>query len=159
MKIETATRIRRLGKILFLLYLLVLIYLMFFFEAYDRTMENRRYLYNLVPFREIRRFILYRETLGFTVVLENVIGNIVGFIPYGFILPLIYKSKRKWWIILLLTMEFSLFIELTQLLLKVGSCDIDDAAFALTQKLLQALGESKGCNVFWVMWKTGTTLP
>ena len=95
MKIETATRIRRLGKILFLLYLLVLIYLMFFFEAYDRTMENRRYLYNLVPFREIRRFILYRETLGFTVVLENVIGNIVGFIPYGFILPLIYKSKRK----------------------------------------------------------------
>ena len=69
---------------------------------------------------------MYRETLGFTVVLENVIGNIVGFIPYGFILPLIYKSKRKWWIILLLTMEFSLFIELTQLVLRVGSCDIDD---------------------------------
>ena len=141
MTIETATRIRRLGKILFLLYLLVLIYLMFFFEAYDRTMENRRYLYNLVPFREIRRFILYRETLGFTVVLENVIGNIVGFIPYGFILPLIYKSKRKWWIILLLTMEFSLFIELTQLVLRVGSCDIDDV-------ILNTFGGVMGYGLF-----------
>lgn len=143
MKIETAKKIRWLGKVLFLLYLLVLVYLMFFFEAYDRTMQNRRYLYNLIPFREIRRFIVYRETLGVSVVVENLIGNVVGFMPYGFILPLIYKSKRKLWMITLLTMEFSLFIEMTQLLLKVGICDVDDI-------LMNTLGGMLGYGLFTV---------
>ncbi len=143
MEIRTAKKIRWLGKALFLLYLLVLVYLMFFFEAYDRNMEDRRYLYNLVPFREIKRFIMYRETLGLLVVAENLIGNIAGFVPYGFILPLIYKNKRRLWVITLLTMEFSLFIELTQLVLKVGSCDVDDI-------ILNTCGGMLGYGLFYV---------
>lgn len=143
MEIKTAKKIRWLGRVLFLFYMLVLVYLMFFFEAYDRTMENRRYLYNLVPFQEIRRFIVYRERLGFPVVMENLMGNVVGFMPYGFILPLIYKSKRKLWMIMLLTMEFSLFIELTQLMLKVGICDIDDI-------LMNTIGGMLGYGLFTV---------
>lgn len=69
---------------------------------------------------------MYRDVLGTSVVIENLIGNIIGFVPFGYILPLIYKNKRKFWLITLLTAEFSLFIELTQLMLRVGSCDIDD---------------------------------
>ena len=143
MNIRTAKRIRRAGAVLFLLYLLVLVYLMFFFEAYDRNMANRRYLYNLVPFREIRRFILYRESLGFSVVAANLFGNIVGFIPFGFILPLIYKKRRKWQLITLLTMEFSLLIEILQLVLRVGSCDVDDM-------ILNTLGGLLGYLLFYV---------
>ncbi len=141
MKIETAKRIRWLGTISFLAYLCLLVYLMFFFEGYGRTTENRQYMYNLIPLQEIRRFLVYRRVLGYRVVLENLLGNIVGFIPYGFILPLIYKSKRKLWIITLLTMEFSLMIELTQLVLKVGSCDVDDV-------ILNTLGGMLGYGLF-----------
>lgn len=126
MEIRTAKRIRRTGAILFLLYILVLAYLMFFFEAYDRNMADRHYLYNLVPFREIRRFIMYRETLGFSAVAGNLIGNVVGFVPFGYILPILYKKRRNWRDIVLLTMELSLLIEIIQLVLRVGCCDIDD---------------------------------
>lgn len=143
MEIRTANKIRKIGKILFLLYMLVVVYLMFFFEKYDRTLADRQYLFNLVPFREIRRFIKYRDVLGTSVVVENLIGNIIGFVPFGYILPLIYKNKRKFWLITLLTAEFSLFIELTQLLLRVGSCDVDDI-------ILNTCGGMLGYGLFFI---------
>ena len=89
MEIRTANKIRKIGKILFLLYMLAVVYLMFFFEKYDRTLADRQYLFNLVPFREIRRFIVYRDVLGTSVVIENLICNIIGFVPFGYIMPLI----------------------------------------------------------------------
>ena len=140
MEIRTANKIRKIGKILFLLYMLAVVYLMFFFEKYDRTLADRQYLFNLVPFREIRRFIVYRDVLGTSVVIENLIGNIM---PFGYILPLIYKNKRKFWLITLLTAEFSLFIELTQLMLRVGSCDIDDI-------ILNTCGGMLGYGLFFI---------
>ena len=143
MEIRTANKIRKIGKILFLLYMLAVVYLMFFFEKYDRTLADRQYLFNLVPFREIRRFIKYRDVLGTSVVVENLIGNIIGFVPFGYILPLIYKNKRKFWLITLLTAEFSLFIELTQLLLRVGSCDVDDI-------ILNTCGGMLGYGLFFI---------
>ena len=123
--------------------MLAVVYLMFFFEKYDRTLADRQYLFNLVPFREIRRFIRYRDVLGTSVVVENLIGNIIGFVPFGYILPLIYKNKRKFWLITLLTAEFSLFIELTQLMLRVGSCDIDDI-------ILNTCGGMLGYGLFFI---------
>ena len=143
MEIRTANKIRKIGKILFLLYMLAVVYLMFFFEKYDRTLADRQYLFNLVPFREIRRFIVYRDVLGTSVVIENLIGNIIGFVPFGYILPLIYKNKRKFWLITLLTAEFSLFIELTQLMLRVGSCDIDNI-------ILNTCGGMLGYGLFFI---------
>ena len=71
MEIRTANKIRKIGKILFLLYMLAVVYLMFFFEKYDRTLADRQYLFNLVPFREIRRFIVYRDVSGTSVVMRE----------------------------------------------------------------------------------------
>ena len=39
MEIRTANKIRKIGKILFLLYMLAVVYLMFFFEKY--VLKNR----------------------------------------------------------------------------------------------------------------------
>ena len=143
MEIRTANKIRKIGKILFLLYMLAVVYLMFFFEKYDRTLADRQYLFNLVPFREIRRFIVYRDVLGTSVVRETLIGNIIGVVPFGSILPWIYKRKRQFWLSTLLTAEFSLFIELTQLMLRVGSCDIDDI-------ILNTCGGMLGYGLFFI---------
>lgn len=41
------------------------------------------YRYNLVPFREIRRYLKYRGTIGSWRVFLNLAGNVVGFMPFG----------------------------------------------------------------------------
>lgn len=55
MKQETKARIRVVGRILFLVYLLALVYFLFFAEEYGRrNFFELDYRYNLVPFQEIR---------------------------------------------------------------------------------------------------------
>ena len=79
-----------MGIFLFVVYVLLLLYFLFFSEAYGRVAEaEREYRYNLVPFVEIRRFWVYRDQLGLFALFTNILGNVIGFIPYGFILPVI----------------------------------------------------------------------
>ena len=58
-------RIRILGKILFILYVIFIVYFLLFSDWYGRTGEMREYHYNLVLFKEIKRFWQYREQVGF----------------------------------------------------------------------------------------------
>jgi len=72
-----------LGKILFVLYIVFLVYFLCFSELYGRTGTVEEYRYNLVLFKEISRFIEYREELGTFAVFANLFGNILIFVPYG----------------------------------------------------------------------------
>lgn len=124
---ETKTWIRRLGAALFLLYLLSLAYFLFFSEDYGRVVIGEgEYHYNLVPFREIRRFWVYREQVGTFAWTSNLLGNVVGFLPFGFILPVIFRGIRGFWTILLSGFLFSLLLETIQLITRVGCFDVDD---------------------------------
>ena len=76
-------------------YLLALTYFLFFAEGYGRSVEGRMYAYNLQPFREIKRFWVHREMLGTFAVFCNLAGNVIGFIPFGMILPVIWPKTRK----------------------------------------------------------------
>lgn len=143
MKKETKQNIRLLGSFLFFCYLLALIYFLFFAESYGRAMQNREYAYNLQPFLEIRRFWRYREQLGVFAVFANLAGNVIGFIPFGMILPVIRPRTGTFFRILLLSLEFSLCVETIQLIFKVGSFDVDDL-------MLNTLGGVTGYLLFWV---------
>ena len=92
MRKETKKKVRILGAVLFFLYLLALTYFLFFAEGYGRSVEGRMYAYNLQPFREIKRFWVHREMLGTFAVFCNLAGNVIGFIPFGMILPVIWPS-------------------------------------------------------------------
>ena len=46
--------------------------------------------------------------------------------PFGFFLPVIWKRTEPWYTTTLLSFLLSLGIELTQLVSKVGSFDVDD---------------------------------
>ena len=72
-------QIRLLCRILFVLYIAGLVYFLFFAEMLDRTGIERSYHYNLIPFREIRRFIVYADLLGPVAVISNLFGNIAIF--------------------------------------------------------------------------------
>ena len=121
-------------------------YFLFFAEIMGRTNLTRTYHYNLVPFLEIKRFIIYRKKLGMTAVVVNLLGNVAAFLPFGFFLPFLSQKNRSFAYVTLISFEFSLLIECIQLVSKVGSFDVDDM-------ILNTLGGSLGYLCFWVARK------
>ena len=137
-------RHRKHAIVLLILYLVLLTYYLFFAEALGRTpASHAEYSYNLVLFKEIRRFIVHRELLGYKAVLLNIIGNVVAFMPFGFILPEVWDQLNKWPTITIQGFLFSLGIEIAQLTAHVGSFDVDDL-------LLNTIGVMIGYFVFLV---------
>lgn len=121
-----------------------LIYFLFFAESTGRTFAGRTYHYNLVLFKEIGRFIKYRETIGTTGVMLNLLGNIAAFIPFGFFLPVMSRKCRSFLYMIFFSFEFSLLVEIIQLVSKVGSFDVDDL-------LLNTIGGAMGYLIFVVL--------
>lgn len=136
--------LRICSKIMFGVYLVFLIYLLFFAESMGRTYGERTYHYNLVPFREIKRFLVYRRNLGAMAVMLNLVGNIVALVPYGLFWPIMSPRNRSLWRIALLTFDFSFVVEIIQLVSKVGSFDVDDL-------MLNTLGGILGYLLFMML--------
>ena len=113
-------RRRLIAGVLFTVYFAVLFYFLFFSEKMGRTYSERAYHYNLVPLKEIMRFIRYRKVLGTYAVVLNLVGNIIAF------LPIYYERCRKLRYTVLYSFELSLVVEILQLVFKVGSLDVDD---------------------------------
>lgn len=111
---------------LFMIYLVVLIYFVLFAEMWGRNEVSEGYNYNVVPFYEIIRFVTNTGALGWRVVLVNLLGNVVAFVPFGLFLPMVANLRFNVWSIGVLTFDLSLTIELMQLITKVGSFDVDD---------------------------------
>lgn len=143
-------RHRKLGFVLFVLYLVLLTYFLFFAEELGRSPDARAgYSYNLELFKEIRRFYVYREVLGYRAVILNIFGNMAAFMPFGFFLPMIWKRMNRWYTTTLMSFTMSLCVETTQLVTKVGSFDVDDL-------LLNTIGGLAGYVIFCLaegVWK------
>lgn len=123
---KTRKFLRMVAWLLFGAYLILLCYFLFFSEMMGRTYLERDYHYNLVLFKEIRRFITYHRALGWKAVCFNLLGNIVAFVPYGMFVPMLSRRQRNGFRVALLSFDFSLVVELLQLVSKVGSFDVDD---------------------------------
>lgn len=124
--IKNTTKRQKLGWVLFILYLCLLAYFMFFSESFGRMDTDRGYQYNLVLFKEIKRYFRHYDVLGFTLFVINIIGNVAAFIPFGFFLPIISRRSKKWYNTVMFGFVFSLMLETLQLVFKVGSFDVDD---------------------------------
>lgn len=125
--LKTKRRIRLYGRILFIIYILGLIYFLFFSEWYGRTrMDQQEYRYNLILFQEIQRFWTYRDRVGWTAAFLNIAGNIIGFLPFGFILPVMHPNFKSICLTGILGFCLSLFVETMQLICHVGCFDVDD---------------------------------
>lgn len=57
---------------------------------------------------------------------RNLILNILMFIPFGFMLPLLFKKCEKFYITYFLIFGMSLFIEISQLVSKRGLFEVND---------------------------------
>ena len=78
--------------------------------------------------------------------LRNLAGNVVLFVPLGFLVPWIWGVWRKWWRHALLMTGIIVSVELLQITFSLGTCDIDDL-------LLNLIGTGMG----FFAWKLTAT--
>ncbi|MCI5640621.1 MAG: VanZ family protein [Lachnospiraceae bacterium] len=142
MKKEHKHKIRVVSWILFCIYLVMMVYFLFFSEQMGRVPRDT-YQYNLKPFAEIRRYINYADRLGSFRVMLNLAGNVVCFMPFGFVIPVLANRYRKLYKMVALSFFASLLVETIQLFSKLGSFDVDDI-------LLNTLGGLLGYIAFQI---------
>lgn len=125
--------------IFFILYLVLLITLTLFDEEFSRYWqfifvaskeEINNYFtsqVNLIPFNTIISYIKnYNELLDSSIVIINIYGNFIAFMPFAFFLPMLFKTQNKFSNYLFTMIFIVLGIEVAQLLTLSGSFDIDD---------------------------------
>ena len=79
--------------------------------------------YNLIPFRSMSTQIKYITQWW---ALKNLLGNIIPFIPFGFLLPMAYKKFSSTISVFFTGLASILLIEIFQFLTKLGTFDVDD---------------------------------
>ncbi len=125
---------RKYVKIIFVVYLIVVIKVIIFkypiehLKAIAATWEKGVILEgldtaNFTLFKTIRMYINYSYKLNS---FENLVGNVVVFIPFGFLIPYVLKRGRNFFVMLINAFLFVLGIEVFQLFSAFGAFDVDD---------------------------------
>jgi glycopeptide antibiotics resistance protein len=133
---ENFTKKRWLVIALFTLYLMALVQLVLFkgtvfYEVVPvnnyyktRTANGSFRIINLQPFRTIKLFLT--KSTSFRVMFFNIFGNFLLFVPFGFLIPLVFRIRTGIGRLLLLAFLLSLSFEVYQLVTRTGQFDVDD---------------------------------
>ena len=121
-----------------------------FFYNYDWDMikANIRRA-NLVPFTTILLFI--KSRLAMRDIVGNLLGNILGFIPFGILVPILFRQLAGLKAVLVGALTISFVFEIIQLLAVLGSFDVDDL-------LLNTIGAGIGYYIYSIDRKRHTRL-
>ena len=136
---------RKLHMTLFCAYSVFMLYLLFNraggMEGVDYWKQIKDNL-NLEPFQTIHLFLKVLDQQAYSAAaVINLGGNVIMFIPLGFLLPQVFPALQKFRRCILATILIITAVEITQLFTLLGSCDIDDL-------ILNLLGASVGYLVF-----------
>lgn len=127
-------RTKRVLRIVFVLYFLVLLKVIVFKyplgQLHRITQSWTREVIlegldtaNFTLFKTIKMYIRYWGRLNS---FENLFGNVLSFVPFGFLLPFLHKESRHWWVLLINAFCLVCSIELFQLITAFGAFDVDD---------------------------------
>ncbi len=147
---------KNLNRTFFLIYVVVLINLIFFkgpifykvvlpYDVFNHSGGATSNGYNLVPLRTIKMYISGTTWTPPDTKFINVFGNMALFVPFGFLLPLVFNRMKKFRYTFLVSFFLSCFFEIVQLLTHTGFCDVDDV-------LLNAVGGAVGYLFFAVIY-------
>ena len=124
--------IRPLIWTLFVIYCLALIHILFLSRppmTFYSIPEYFKGFSNFIPFKTIIEYIQkYGEgyqSLSFM----NLAGNLFLFTPMGMGLPCLFKKVNRIWKMTLMVLAIVVLVEIAQVVLRVGSIDIDDVIF------------------------------
>lgn len=125
-----------LAKAVFVLYLCIMVYLLFLQRIkYFYLSEHITYLQmlkssiNLVPMRSVAIFIrnlVSNDSYWARHAVVNLVGNVLMFVPGGFLLPMVYSRARSFKNTCIICLVSLGIIETIQLFILLGSLDIDD---------------------------------
>ncbi|WP_052675766.1 VanZ family protein [Paenibacillus sp. IHBB 10380] len=145
MKKRTSKFLYIVISMIFIVYLLVLLRVILFKDAplynlFAGIGIGARAL-NLIPFASMIDMIT-DSIISLIRLAQNIMGNIVLFIPLGIFLPLLYKRNNK--AVLLSGVGLSLLFEIVQFIFAIGSSDIDDI-------ILNVLGTIAGLYIYRII--------
>ena len=133
-------RMRRLWVVLLILYSLVMAYLLLL----NRPVLVQRSI-NLVPLRTVQQFeYLLRRQNGADlsrIAFANLAGNVLLFLPLGFLPPMVWPKLRTWLRTLGIAAGAVICVEAAQYVTRRGAADVDDL-------LLNMLGAAIGFLIF-----------
>ncbi len=114
-------------SLIFIIYLLVLGYHLFLSDSLGKREIAESYRYNFTLLKEILRYVGNIDVIGLKLVVINIAGNIMAFVPFGiFVGYFLNNSKYTFIKTILLGLIFTVAIEGIQLITRVGICDVDD---------------------------------
>lgn len=115
--------IKVLFWIVFFIYFCYLLYILFL-SRYRIPAANENY--NIIPFKTIKMYIDYYDHFNFIIWFSNLFGNILVFMPLGFLAPLLIKNLNGFFKVFLLSFITTVTVETFQLFFHVGGFDVDD---------------------------------
>ncbi|MBQ7841420.1 MAG: VanZ family protein [Lachnospiraceae bacterium] len=146
---EEGGKTKRILWAVFLIYFLILLKVIVFKPSLSQLIEITRSwekgvilegldTANFTLFKTIKMYIRYWGRLNS---FENLFGNVLCFVPLGFLLPFFQKESRHWWVMLINAFLLVCGIEVFQLITAYGAFDVDDI-------LLNCLGAMIGHLAF-----------
>lgn len=120
--------------------------------AFFWTVSNAWKDVNFIPFHTIAEYLTTAEQkglAGFGQMLANLLGNLLLFVPMGYLLPILSRKCQSLRRVVLISALCSLSVEVLQFFLQVGHSDIDDF-------LINTLG---GLCGYWVLRHLAPRLP
>ena len=130
---------KALTNILFLLYILAVLSLTFIVRETMvlRTPENRGVV--LQPFREFEAMVNGMHFFWF----KQIFFNVLLFVPFGFLLPMISKHFKNPIIAVTIGCLFSGMIEIMQYITGRGLTEVDDV-------ITNTIGAAVGVAMYWI---------
>lgn len=96
---------------------------------------------HFVPFGTIRSQLAFGLEYSEA---RQLIGNVVLFVPFGFLLPAAVPTRRRLWVTLVVAAGLSVLIESLQAILPEHATDVDDV-------ILNTTGAALGSLAFWII--------
>lgn len=127
--------LKKLYKILIPFYTLFLLYLMFF--GFGRSQYDIN-IVRLIPMFSTVGFV--KQTILWKTIIINIFGNILIFVPFGF-LGIVFPKLNQFWILILDFLFAIIIVESLQYFTRLGVFDIDDV-------ILNTVGVAIGFGIY-----------
>lgn len=131
-------KLRRVLILAFAAYALFMLYLLLVRNRGGLPVDPtawRREQFNLIPFHSVQEYLadlFGTDPVKTRAAVINLGGNVLLFVPFGFLIPVLFAKFRSLSRVLLLMAAVMTAVEILQLLTCRGHCDVDDLILNLT---------------------------
>ena len=100
--------------------------------------KNFELMTNFNPLETVRLYInaIKYNYIGMEIPLSNLFGNMLLFMPMAVFLPCLFRPMQRLWLFALTMIFVLVAVEVLQLALACGSCDVDDVLLNLAGTLI-----------------------